>query len=193
MMGNSVNSPKSEFDIRDKYPKCEPHLPAQLQRECWALAQSYQYSFRNCIKRTKDAKPPTVADDIYVVTRNDALNMSHCGQVDVGGWPDSVAVELDKKYGNKAIEIEEKYLEKEIKRNGPVTADIDVTAVCFLHFMEISNYYVLHRILKNAFKAPQTVFVNHTLQIQIKNHMINIQQPLLVLAKQMMAQNIGNV
>ena len=134
-MGNFSSTRTTEFDARDKYPQCVPPTKPQTFNDSYALAQSYEYSFRNCIKNSKNGVEPPTDDDIIVAKRDDILQWSVCGDAQNGGSPDCVALKLSQRDGNPAKVIKENEVKDELLNNGPVTADFVADQVNILTFL----------------------------------------------------------
>lgn len=126
IMGNEASQ---EVDIRVKYPRCRFNPPPQIGGSSYSYANAYSYSWRNCIKKSKQNDPPDSNQSVYVRTGADALEFTECGNEQTGGYRRCVAQKWAQKDDNTAKDFDEKQVEGEIQENGPVFADFMIRKV----------------------------------------------------------------
>jgi len=120
---------KDEYDFFDSFPKCEHAHAVQMDNDSYAHATSYVYNLRNCCTQYNTLN--TKLDDVRVRTHIDSRNAvwrdgSPCGDGESGGSSACVLDHFARTDHNPLLQIAERDLETEIRRNGPVVATFNV-------------------------------------------------------------------
>ena len=138
-MGNKTSE---EFDIRSKYPQCRINPTPSMGADCYAYANAYIYSWRNCIKKIKQNDKPKPNESAYVRTGPQALEFTECGNASNGGYRTCVARKWAEKDDNISNDFDEEQVENEIKENGPVFADFILRRVRKFLFFSVAYLFL---------------------------------------------------
>jgi len=152
---------QDEYNILERFPKCDAsERPFQVENDCYAHAPSLAYSLRNCITQYDKVIPDV--DNIMVRTVDNGRNATFpdghpCGNGKNGGYSSCVSAYFERTDKNPVKLLEEKKVEEELLRKGPVTVTFDTRKDFFEHISKTGEPYKPNPQLRQIGRHATTI------------------------------------